>query len=394
MSAGINVHLDNTSTPYFTQFSTVEAKLQSLGIRHLRWGLSTNSTAITNQGTLASAGFDFILVVDPRQNSTTSVAVTKADAQIAGVAAWDGPNELDNDASPIYMGLSWAAGAVLWAQDWWTACKADVTCGAEPIMIGSMAQSSRFVTQFCPATTCPFADADIGNLHSYAGPSFAANGLDQNVTNAQVATGGKSIWASEGFGSWNTSGANTTVGIDEAAQGVYMSNAPFEYFNRNAFGHGYVYELLDICVDLTNLTCNWGILHNDLTPKAAYTALQNILGLLADAGHETGSKSVKLGFGGSIVCLTDCAGVHYCLLFNSSNHVFLALWQEALVYNKSSNLDIVVPPVGMNIALGDAWSSAKLYEPMISASPYATYAAPTSVPVKVPADVVIIELVP
>ena len=76
-----------------------------------------------------------------------------------------------------------------------------------------------------------------------------------------------------------------TCRVPEDVAGVYTPRVLLEHFLKGE-KRVYTYELLDEFDDpgKTNPEANFGLLHRDLSPKPAYTAMKNLLGLLSDPG--------------------------------------------------------------------------------------------------------------
>lgn len=392
---GVNTHLGDLDTVYWTEFSSIIVpQMTALGVRHARDGLNTNSSVNTNFGTLNAAGISFSFISSPLTFSTVTAALAAAQPVAPYAFAWEGPNEIDNTGMPtFYNGEGFPAGAIAWATDMWNAFKTDPTVGTKPIIINSMANGANF-SVFCSATSCPFADADYGNIHSYSGATFPALHLDMNISQVQIATGTKSIYSTE-LG-WHTDTIKGGFpGVSEAAQGKYISTMPFEYFSRGLKG-AFDYELIDLFPDPddTNIEDHFGLLRNDGTEKPGFTTLQNIIALLGDPGSSYASKKINVTFSGGTVCPTQCSGVHVSVLDKRNGRVYIALWQEILVYNTTTGMDISITPINITATFGDAWTTANIYEPYVSSSPLSTVSNPKSVVIPVPGDTMIIELIP
>ena len=76
-------------------------------------------------------------------------------------------------------------------------------------------------------------------------------------------------------------------GVSEPAQGeVHAAASISDYFNAG-ISHTAVYEMVDERVDGNNATANYGLLHNDGSPKPRYTALKNLWGFSPIRGQCT-----------------------------------------------------------------------------------------------------------
>ena len=108
----------------------------------------------------------------------------------------------------------------------------------------------------------------------------------------------------------------------------------------------YIYELVDVGAGKGDN--GYGLLHADFTPKPAFTAIKNMLGLLADPGpsFKPGGLDLKLSGGN--------ANVQHLLLQKRDGRFYLALWVEAPCFDMNSKQWTPVPATNVTIAVGEA----------------------------------------
>jgi hypothetical protein len=109
--------------------------------------------------------------------------------------------------------------------------------------------------------------------------------------------------------------------VPEDIQAAYTLRTLLEMY-KAGIARTYVYELLDEAS-----SPDYGIMHADITPKPAYTALQHLIALLEDKGP-------RFTPGALIYVLTgDAPDVHRLLLQKRDGTFYLALWIEAPGYD-------------------------------------------------------------
>jgi hypothetical protein len=128
----------------------------------------------------------------------------------------------------------------------------------------------------------------------------------------------------------------------------------------------YSYELIDEFddPDLTNPEANFGLLHRDLTPKPAYTAMQNLLGLLADPGSssfEPGSLAIEADG-------LPAGEARYVLTQKRNGQFVLLLWRDVSIWDPVEQERVGVAPADVTLKLEQSKDLA-LYRPSDGAAP-------------------------
>jgi hypothetical protein len=109
--------------------------------------------------------------------------------------------------------------------------------------------------------------------------------------------------------------------VSEVVNGKYIPRLLLEYFNRGA-SRSYLYELVDEGTPSSNRENSFGLVRNNGTPKPAFTALKNLLALLADPGPGFVPGRLSYTLSG------DLTAVHTTLLQKRNGTFYLALWLE------------------------------------------------------------------
>jgi hypothetical protein len=122
-----------------------------------------------------------------------------------------------------------------------------------------------------------------------------------------------------------------------------------------AFKHGlqktYLYELLDEVS-----SPGYGLLNADLTPKPAFTAVQNLLSTLSDSGgtFTLGSLPYILSGGDS--------NLNHLLLEKSDGSYWLVLWLEEPTWDPVNVAPISVSSQNITIELNGAYTTLSDYQ--------------------------------
>src|SRR5262249_4078433 len=147
-------------------------------------------------------------------------------------------------------------------------------------------------------------------------------------------------------------------GVSEAAQGKYIPRLLMEQL-RGGIVRTYIYELFDEAAETsTNHHQHFGLVRFDGSFKPAAVAVENLLALMRDPG------STPVPAGGLNLTLTGPATVHQLLFKKSNGHFWLALWNDVLSFNQTTNTDIANAAVNVSIAITTTTvTHARRYQP-------------------------------
>jgi hypothetical protein len=237
------------------------------------------------------------------------------------------------------------------------------------------------------------APSDFISLHSYpvqllpTGNFLASFALPAAQLMATPGTGVMRLIATEtGYQSGIASGD-----ISNLAASKYIPRTFAEYFRLGVL-KTYLFELADVAGGY-----RYGLLDDTLTPKAAYTTVRNLIGMLGESTWNASTQVMTSPIFDPGVLDYTISGitpsVHHLLLQKSNGAIYLLLWQEVPSYNLTANADIVNPTVPVQLNFNTAISTAIVYA-LESTTPIATYSNPQSLTINVPDEVVIVQLTP
>ena len=173
--------------------------------------------------------------------------------------------------------------------------------------------------------------------------------------------------------------------MPEDVAGVYTPRILLEHI-LNGDKRVYTYELVDEFDDpgKTDVESNWGLMHRDWTPKPAYTAMKNLLGLLSDAGPAFTPTALP-------VKVTGFPGDGKYLLTQKRNGQYvLLLWRNVSIYDPATKQPQTVTPTNVTLQLAKN-TKVTVYRPSSSAAPVSTTTG-TSVPLQMDGAVTAITL--
>jgi hypothetical protein len=279
-SVGVDVHLGYGDTAY-ADLSGVLARLQELGVKHVRDAMPLQPTQRLLQGlrALPSVGVtaDITIAQSPRSTTrlpTPAQALASLDRLDPGVRraidAVEVPNEWD-----LQGGDSWAAQIAGFTRDFGTVLRRD-PAWRDVTYVGPSTGRVDRVTQLPDLGSGP-GHIDVTNLHVYSAGGPPERYL-QYLAEAKKVAPGKPLWVTE-------TGYHTAVNqpgrqpaVTEAQQGGYLTRQLLENF-ASGVARSYVYELAEEKPnpDQTDQEQHFGLLRPDLTPKPAFSELKALL---------------------------------------------------------------------------------------------------------------------
>ena len=254
---------------------------------------------------------------------------------------------------------------------------------------------------------------DWGNFHPYPGsnsfsdPSYSYDTITAYYWHANFPSSKLDRWPyafdiySPPFNpkpmvATETGYSTNTHDLSERAQGKYIPRLFLEYF-RKGIVRTWSYEFVDEFNNPGDRESNFGLLRHDLSPKPAYTALKNLIGVLKDPG-----SSFRLGSLNYTLTVNpprgyDAQYVHHLLLQKRDGSFYFVLWNEISNddITNSPPREIVPPAMPVTLALKTPISSATVYSLDDSGNQSSTtVSASSSLKLNVSDKAVIVRIVP
>ncbi|MBD2101122.1 hypothetical protein [Leptolyngbya sp. FACHB-261] len=378
-SIGVNVHLTYDQTPYGRGYETIiKPQLQELGIRHIRDGMVLNRERYYNRlKELASVNIRSTLIagigwVTPKQ------AVELAQRLGDAMEAVEGPNEYDaRNRDP----KQWVPALRDYMQQLKAEFSQNRATSRLPILGPSFIKgdSSTRIGDLRPWVT-------HGNMHPYSYPHHPGNGNIKNeIANRSKPTVGKPIIATET--GYHTGGAGSDRPIPENVQGKYIPRLFLECFNAGVV-RTFSYEFIDQRVRPRDREANFGILHNDGSPKPAFTNLKKLISLLKDPGPQFSLDNLDYTLRGNL------RKIHHTLLQKRDGTFYLLLWLEAPSFDRIRNRAFTVRSEPITLTLNQKIKDVVIYSDIDTTNPGQQYRMPQQLRLNVPDYPLVVKLTP
>ena len=381
-SYGVGVHMAWLDTPY-RDSTAVANRLSELGVRHVRDDLYlANPLQYAAMQTVANRGIKFNLIMGRPVAGLLSpvIAQTYVDT-VANVVpdgiveSLEGPNEPD-----LWQSQNWATEAREYQQALYAAANANAETAPMPMLSPALAFRWNY-----PALGDVSSMADVANAHMYPGGYLPSNEITR-ITQALRGSmpTGPLITTEAGYhNALSTTNAHRPVPEDVA--GVYVPRILLEHFSRGE-QRVYSYELIDSrqSLDGTNPEGHFGLLHQDLSPKPAFTAMKNLLDLVEDPGPDFTPQPLQFRIDGYP------SDARYVLTQKRTGEHVLLLWRDVATWNPDTQQPVAVTPTDVTLNLGKT-SLMTVNRPSTGASPTSTTLGST-LPLKLDAQVTAITI--
>ena len=419
-SVGVNIHLHYTDTAYGHFDDIVKPRLVALGVRHIR----DNAADTTFQdyydrlNALGKLGIKGLFVIVPRDvnaigDQDRDFIRTFARRVPDSIEAYEGPNEYDFESNhkgdPHWVQTLQQFQSVLYRT-----VKDTPALKGIAVVGPSMGAPHDYGHPPVPDLG---ASVDYGNAHPYpfGGNPFSdragydtidwyfghgnqpSDNLDEfpaAFTDAQpMAVGKPLIFTETGYFTGTAQGA-----ASEAAFAKYAPRLVCETF-RKGVARTYFYEFLDERPNPADKESSFGMVRADGTPKAAYTALKNLLALLAERGVSPAFRPKSLDFtltARPVGAYTRTQYIHHLLLQKSDGAFYLLLWHEISDedISVSPHRRIAPPALHATLNLPKTIKHARLFQLAGDAAGAALPVTGGKITLDVPDQVVVLKLAP
>jgi len=355
-SVGVVTHLSYTDTPYFLQFPQIYTALKTLGIKHIRDGYypwAESNPIVQAHQKLAAAGIKCDYVV-PYVVTTTPQAIEQFAPMVRDMESLEGSNECDVSGECNGMDQQGVDNVVGFLPTIYTAGQA---LGV-PVVGPSFTQPSSY-------TQAGNLDANmtVNNLHVYFGGrnpgsngwgSLDAEGNSYGSFNwwldqAQVDGPGMPSEITE-TGYITTPATLIPFTLPESVAASYTPRTLLLGY-QHGLQKTYLYELIDEVS-----SPGYGLMNADLTPKPAFTAVQNLLSTLSDDGASFSPSSLPYVLSGGD------SNLNHLLLQKSDGSYWLVLWLEVPSWDPVLVQPVTVTPESISLELNGAYDATTAYQ--------------------------------
>lgn len=358
-SVGINVHI--SSPPYSASFRSFANLLADSGIRHVRDELRPDNDLDQWRGLNTDFGILFHIAVSPATNSVPEVLTYLDALGSERVSAIEGQNEGDSD---------WFMSLPLARPDWWKvvidyqrsvyrALRQRYSASILPIVSPS-------VINWKPqdaALLRPAADfCDIVAIHSYVQGAqepetqddYAA--LSWYLGNMRDAfKPGAPVMATE-TGYCNTVKAGGG-GVSEAAAAIYLPRLLLNNFRLGVM-RTFLYEFMDGGPDRNEWEHNWGLVHNDGSPKPSFYAVKQLIAALKDARLASRPASELRAF-----ARVTSPEIRQIAFQDRGGHLILAIWRAVRCWDVQNARNIAIEAAPVEIVVDGQASAISINVP-------------------------------
>ena len=293
------------------------------------------------------------------------------------VEAIEDPNEYDSaDTSP-----NWASTLAAYDQQVYAAVRAEPSLAQVPVIGPSLVNPGSYST-LGDHSRC----LDYGNIHPYTAGAPSTAFIDNALATESLVAGTKPVMVTE-FGYNNALNAQSgDPPVSDTAAAIYMLRT---YLLNYMAGvpRSYVYELVDEKPDpgLTDQEEHFGLMNNDLTPKPAFTALENLLAVIGSPSAPASLTPLGLDLS------SQATDIQSLLLEDDATYYQLILWHDESVWDSQTHEDLAVPSVPVTVT-APAVTTAAVARPMTSSTTSPLAVSDGSFEVSVPADPVVVSL--
>ncbi len=352
-SVGVVTHAVYYDTAY-GNWPKVVARLQELGVRHLRDGVYANPTDEWRDWNeryyraveLANAHgmrFTFGMGNPGSRSGTLDQLVAEVAGRLRPAAeALEAPNEFDKYGG----GRHWRSRLSAYGRELYLKVKANPSLRSLPVLGPSFSTTTAQKL---------FGDQhswmDVGNVHPYTGGLSPDPGhLRTELKRARAVSGGKPVWATEA-GFHNALRATTgQPPVSEAAGAVYILRTFLEHF-RSGIARTYAYELVDEKPEraLRDPEQHFGLLRHDMTRKPAFNALKNLLTIVGRDDRAPRLRAIHLG-----ISAPRGIDVRRLVLRKADGTYLVALWRLRSSWDRDRRRALRVPARAVTVAVPGA----------------------------------------
>lgn len=381
-SIGVNTHIGEAIGFYRPDnFPAVESALEYLGVFFIRDQFSYSSFCTYYQQISTATGLKFDMIMTPDGDSYASkLPCIQQNTNI--FHSIEGCNEIDNFPFCNWNSLTGLAGA--------RAFQYQLLTDISPLSIPLWTLTDETKSDYYTIGPLPANSFSLHSYNQYGVESGSTDYTAYSYMNAVIVfyptlAPGRSTVITE-TGGWTTPCSD---GWTQNVQAKYILNSIFDSWilGNSAVS---IYEASD---DFNDPSCNtnedhFGLLDYQGSPKVSGTTIHNMTILLTDSST-IAPASIAYTFSGMPI------NGHSLLLQKTDGTYWLAIWNDAQIWNFNTSSEITVAPVSVILNLTSVTASTiNVYDPFINTSIQQTSNNTNSINISVPDHVILVNIRP
>ncbi len=208
--------------------------------------------------------------------------------------------------------------------------------------------------------------SDIGNVHAYARTGgFMAEEIREAIADERrLNPPRKPIWMTEA-GYHTLLGGDSDEGVSEEVQAKYTLTFFLDAY-RLGVRKTFLYQLLDQYPNPADIQSHFGLVDRQWRPKAGFTALQSMIGILSDQAA-TAAPIRPLRYR-----LTGLPPQARQMLFQAADgDRLLVVWNEPEIWDSKRDVEIANATAKVRLDLDPAQAEIALFDPLTGNQPIA-----------------------
>ncbi len=378
-SLGVGMHIPYTDGGY-ANLGNDAADLAYLGLNNVRDGVSdgvNGSAPLSSYITLAQQGIKFTFVVAGGGALTTASLQAELGlydqvnkAVPGSVVAIEGSNEINN--APItFNGVGGLQGALDLQRALYAAVHADTSLAGVAVDYFTGYNAGSVAVGPDPTATAGLADYDTQHPYPNNGDAPAAWVTpSQSLGNESASTGyGPAVFTETGY---STNGG-TTGGVNADVQAKYTLDLLLDDA-ANGISRTYLHQLMDAYKPGSPQGDDgYGLFDPSNAPKAAATAIHNLVGILADKAV-TASTFIPATLGYSVTgpdgrSATGLPSTGNSLALEKASGTYdVAVWNEPKIWNGATGTETTAATQNSTVQLGGTYATVEVFDPLASAT--------------------------
>ncbi len=370
-SLGVGMHIPYTDGGY-ASLGNDAADLAYLGLNNVRDGVSdgvNGSAPLSSFITLAQQGVKFTFVIAGGGALTTASLQAELGlydqinmAVLGSIVAVEGSNEINN--APItFNGVGGLQGALDLQRALYAAVHADTNLAGVAVDYFTGYNAGSVAVGPDPTATAGLADYDTQHPYPNNGDAPAAWVTpSQSLGNESASTGyGPAVFTETGY---STNGG-TTGGVNADVQAKYTLDLLLDDA-ANGISRTYLYQLMDAYKPGSPQGDDgFGLFDPSNTPKAAATAIHNLVGTLADTAA-TASTFTPATLGYSVTGLPSTG--NSLALEKADGTYDVAVWNEPKIWDEATGTETTAATQNVTVQLGGTYATVEVFDPLASAT--------------------------